>query len=64
LFDPGDGRELLKKRCREARVPIGTLESLVEAELKQVGKLRKRGLYEDFDEVLGVLAGEPNRAEE
>jgi hypothetical protein len=55
LFEPGDGRDLLKKRCREVKVPINVLESLVEAELRQVGKMRKRGLYEEIDEVLSPL---------
>lgn len=55
LFEPGEGRELLKRRCRELKVPINVLEALVEAELKQVGKMRKRGLYEEFDEILSPL---------
>lgn len=55
LFEPGDGRDLLKKRCRELKVPINVLEALVEAELRQVGKMRKRGLYEEFDEILAPL---------
>jgi hypothetical protein len=53
LFDRGEAREALKRRCREAKVPIGLLEALVAAELDQVGKRRKTGLWEQFDELLG-----------
>ena len=53
LFDQGNAREALKKRCREAKTPISTLEALVQAELEQVGKRRKTGLWEQFDELLG-----------
>ena len=33
LFEQGDAREALKKRCREAKIPIKMLEDLVEAEI-------------------------------
>lgn len=54
LFEAGAGREALKARCRSAKISISTLEQLVEAEFEQVGKLRKRGLHERFDEILGT----------
>lgn len=52
LFDQGDAREALKRRCREAKISIKLLEDLVEAEIEQIGKLRKRGLRERFDQLL------------
>ena len=52
LLEKDSGRDALKRACRKAKVSIGTIEALVEAELEQVGKLRKRGLWERFDEVL------------
>jgi hypothetical protein len=52
LFDSGDAREVLKKKCREAKIPIKLLEDLVEAEIEQIGKLRKRGLRDQFDLLL------------
>lgn len=52
LFTQGEARNALKKRCREAKVSIGVLEALVQAELEQVGKRRKTGLWEQFDEIL------------
>jgi len=59
LFDQGDAREALKKRCRQAKIPIKLLEDLVEAEIAQIGKERKRGLKDRFDELL-----DPNAAAE
>jgi hypothetical protein len=52
LFEQGDARNALKKKCREAKIPIKLLEDLVEAEIEQIGKLRKRGLRERFDYLL------------
>jgi hypothetical protein len=57
LFEQGDAREALKRRCREAKVSIRLLEDLVEAEIEQIGKLRKRGLRERFDQLLDPNAG-------
>jgi hypothetical protein len=36
-------------------VPIEVLDDLVGAELEQIGKLRKRGLYERIDDILDQL---------
>jgi hypothetical protein len=55
LLESGSGREALKRACRKARVPIAVFEALVEAELEQAGKLKKRGIRERFDEILGEL---------
>ena len=57
LFEQGDARDALKKKCREAKIPIKLLEDLVEAEIEQIGKLRKRGLRERFDQLLDPNAG-------
>ena len=51
LLEGGEGRELVKRKCREAGVKINTIEKLVDAELSQQGKLRKRGLYDEFDHI-------------
>lgn len=62
LFEQGDARDALKKRCRECKVPIATLEALVQAALEQVGKRSRRGLWEQFDELLSPAASsDPNR---
>lgn len=52
LFEQGEARDALKKRCRQAQIPISLLEALVEAEIAQIGKERKRGLSDRFDELL------------
>jgi hypothetical protein len=57
LFEQGDAREALKKRCREAKIPIKLLLDLVEAEIEQIGKKRKRGLRERFDQLLDPASG-------
>jgi len=52
ILERGDGRELLKKYCRSIGVSIRTLEDLVRIELEQVGRVRRRGMFPRFDEVL------------
>lgn len=52
LLEPGPGREAMKRRCREAKVKIKVLERLIAAELDQVGKRKRWGLHEQFDEIL------------
>jgi hypothetical protein len=64
LFEQGDARDALKRRCREAKVSITLLEALVQAELEQVGKRRKAGLWEQFDELLGPAGPPEVQAEE
>ena len=49
------GRALVREKCKASGLDITVLEQLIEAELDQVGKLRKRGLWEDFDEILADL---------
>jgi hypothetical protein len=58
LFEQGDARDSLKKKCREAKIPIKLLEDLVEAEIEQIGKLRKRGLKDRFDDLLNPNASQ------
>jgi len=58
LFEQGDAREALKKRCREAKIPIKLLEELVETEIDQIGKqLRRRTLWDRFDQLLDTTVG-------
>lgn len=53
LFDQGDAREALKKRCRSKGIKLQTLLDLVEVELEMGGKGRRmRGITERFDEIL------------
>ncbi len=57
LFEQSDARDALKRRCREAKIPIKLLLDLVEAEIEQIGKQRKRGLRERFDQLLDPTLG-------
>ena len=53
ILDPdGDGRKLVKQLCRQHKIPLPEFEELVQAEVEQTGKLRKRGLWEQFDDIL------------
>jgi hypothetical protein len=52
LFENSESREIAKKHCRSIGVSIKTLEALIEAELDQLGKQRKRGLWQSFDNLL------------
>ena len=45
------GRALVREKCKASGLDVTILERLIEAELDQVGKLKKRGLWEDFDEI-------------
>lgn len=53
LLEKDNGREILKRVCRRYDIKLDLVEQLIEAELEQVGKRRKRGLGDRFDEVLG-----------
>ena len=58
LFEQGDAREALKKRCREAKISIKLLEDLVEVEIEQTGKQkRRRALWDRFDQLLDSPSG-------
>ena len=60
LLNSEDGRALVRSKCRAAGIKIGMLEDLIEAELDQQGKRRKRGLFEEFDRILDEAAIEEN----
>lgn len=52
LLNSEEGRNLIKRRCKEANVPVSALVELIEAELDQQGKMRKAGLWDEFDRIL------------
>jgi hypothetical protein len=55
VLNSDEGRALVKKKCRAAKVPIAVLEELIEAELDQQGKKRKAGLWDEIDRILDDL---------
>lgn len=63
LLNGDDGRALVRRKCRSIGIRIATFERLVEAELDQQGKLRKRGLWEEFDEILDEDSDEGETAQ-
>jgi hypothetical protein len=52
ILNTEEGRSLVRRKCRTAKVRISSFEQLVDAELDQQGKQRKRGLWEEFDRIL------------
>lgn len=52
LLDSKTGRKIVSKHCKKNDISIQMIEDLVQAELEQVGKHRKRGLKDRFDEIL------------
>ena len=58
LMRSEQGRALVLEKCRAAGLDMVILERLIEAEVEQVGKRKKRGLWGTFDEIFAVLDGE------
>lgn len=52
LLEKGEGRELLKRYCRELGVSVVVIQELVQVELAQIGRVRRRGMFDQFDEIL------------
>lgn len=48
------GRQLAREKCKAAGLGMQVLERLIELELDQAGKLKKHGLWQDFDEIFGA----------
>ena len=58
LLQSENGRRLVRKKCKAAGLDMAVLEQLIHTELDHVGKLRKRGITRDFDDIFGELDGE------
>lgn len=52
ILDQKEGRQLVVRLCRKYNVRIAEFEELVQAEVNQVGKQRKRGLFTEFDDII------------
>lgn len=52
------GRKLVREKCKAAGLDIAVLEQLINAEIDQLGKLKKRGLRDDFDEIFDEMDAE------
>lgn len=55
LLEKGEGRNLLKRHCRAIGVPVKVIEELLRVELEQVGRVRRRGMNDEFDDILSQM---------
>lgn len=58
LLDKPEGRKLIRQHCLERGFDINFMEELIDAELKQIGKQKKIGLWTDFDDILDRVDAE------
>ena len=58
LFARPEGRKLIERHCRKNGIRTADLRSLVELEIDQVGRDRKRDLWPAFDEVIDAFDDE------
>ncbi|MDK9705329.1 MAG: hypothetical protein OEL20_19565 [Sulfuritalea sp.] len=58
LLDNQEGRALVKEVCKRDGILFGEFQELVQAEVEQTGKLRKKGLWDDFDDILDRIQEE------
>lgn len=54
LFQSENGRRLVREKCKAAGLDMVVLEQLIHAELDHSGKLKKRGINTDFDDIFGA----------
>ncbi len=52
------GRKLVREKCKETELDPSVLEQLIVAEMDQLGKLRKRGITEAFNEIFDQIDAE------
>ena len=52
------GRRLVRSKCKQAGLDPSVLEQLIEVEMDQQGKLRKRGITEAFNEIFDNIDSE------
>ena len=56
LLDNPQSCEMVKRTCAEHGFKFDAFKELIYAELKQVGKQKKRGLRDEFDDILDRIA--------
>lgn len=54
LTNPED-REFIKSSCESKNLVFTEFEELVAAEIDQIGKMRKAGLWDRFDDILDQI---------
>ena len=58
LLDSEEGRAIVRRVCEARKFPAERFLDLVEAEVKQIGKDRRRGMTEDFEEIFDKMNGD------
>jgi hypothetical protein len=52
LLDNPEGRSLVREECIANGIGFPEFSELVQAEVDQTGKQKKRGLWDSFDDIL------------
>lgn len=52
LLDNSDGRAMIKDACKRHGLLFPEFEEIVQAEIEQIGKKRRAGLWDSFDDIL------------
>lgn len=52
LLDNSEGRSLVRKECLGNKIIFQEFVELVQAEVDQTGKQKKKGLWDQFDDIL------------
>jgi len=52
LLDNPEGRSLVREECLENKIIFPEFVELVQAEVDQTGKQKKKGLWDAFDDIL------------
>ena len=52
LLNNPEGREMVKETCKKRELDFYAFCDLVQAEVEQTGKQRKKGLWDSFDDLI------------
>jgi len=52
VLEQEEGRAIVRRLCRESNIDVDVLEELVEEEMNQIGKMKKKGMWDKFDDIL------------
>ena len=58
LLENPDGKSMVKEICKKNQIHFAEFEELVQAEVDQVGKQRRAGLWDSFDDILDRIQTE------
>lgn len=58
LLDNPESKKMIQGICKENDLVFDVFEELVQAEAEQVGKQRKTGLSDSFDDILDRIQAE------